>query len=145
VSVILAQAGLELLATAVLVDRDRRFRSEKWESKPAAWRIRKLLQAATLPLQIPAHMPALLQAKEQHGWHDAADAITAMRNTTTHWSTGKPDLDVDVWIDAERIAIFSLEHAILWSMGYAGTSLRRVDSSVVVGGSMPVPWRLSSE
>ena len=140
VSVIVAQAGLELLATAILVDRDRRFSETKWESKPAAWRLRKLLQSASIQLDLPAKAHALRAAARVHGWHDVADAIAAMRNTVTHWSTGKPDLDIAVWTDAQTVALSSLELSILWALGYIGSSFRRTEGPVMRGASAPVPW-----
>jgi hypothetical protein len=140
VSVIVAQAGLELLATAVLVDRDRRLDEAKWESKPASWRLRKLLQSASIPLAVPAQTAALSEAARLHSWHDIADAIPAMRNTVTHWSTGKPNLDINVWIDVEKVALSSLELSILWALGYTGSSFRRIDGPVMAGASTPVPW-----
>ena len=137
----LAQAGLELLGTAVYVDRDNLVPAGKWDTKKAAWRIRRLLRDS-VPLDIPKSHRALARAAKTHAWSDGPQAVTALRNTATHWTTGKPAVDKAVWIEASQLSVYYLEMALLSALAYQGRALDRTTRPLMVGGSKPVRWAI---
>ena len=117
VTLTLAQAALELLGTAICVERDNLVPADKWETKKAAWKIRRLLRDR-VPLSIPKAHRALARAAKTHAWSDGPQAVTALRNTVTHWTTGKPTVDTAVWIEASQLSVYYLEMALLSALDY---------------------------
>ena len=61
VTLTLAQAALELIGTAICVDRDKLVAWSKWDRKSADWRIRRLLNGC-VPTAIPKSSKALRAA-----------------------------------------------------------------------------------
>jgi hypothetical protein len=143
VTLTLAQAALELLGTAICVDRDTLVPADKWETKKAAWKIRRLLRSR-VPLDIPKAHRALARAAKTHAWSDGPQAVTALRNTVTHWTTGKPTVDNAVWIEASQLSVYYLEMALLSALDYHGRALDRTTRPLIVGGSKLVPWATRS-
>ncbi len=144
VTLTLAQAALELLGTAVCVERDSVVAPDKWESAKAAWRIRRLLRSR-VPLGVPSTYKALTVAAKAHGWSDGPAAVTALRNTVTHWTTGKPAVDAKVWTEASQLSVYYLEMALLSALGYRARALDRTARPILTGGSTTVPWALSDD
>jgi hypothetical protein len=144
VTLTLAQAGLELLATAILVERDQTFSADKWNDEKAAWRLRKILQAASISLKIPNECKDLRKARKMHGWNDGVDATVNMRNTVTHWSTGKPKVDANAWIEVSQLSLQYLELCILWALGYSGSAFNRIEGPIQPGCSSKIPWHSSN-
>ena len=66
--------------------------------------------------------------------------MIAMRNTVTHWTTGRPDVDARVWAEAAQLAVHYLEMALLRSLHYTGRAFDRTVRPLWVGGSTRVPW-----
>ena len=95
---------------------------------------------ASIPLKYPKECRGLAATAKHNGWGDTADAITEMRNTVTHWTTGKASVDGRAWIDARQLAIQYLELSILWSLGYQGKTFDRIRGPLSPGCGVRVPW-----
>jgi len=135
----LSQAALELLGTAVVVDRDQTIPFPKWDKQNAAWRVRRLLRG-TIPLSVPKNLATLNQPSATHAWGDGPTAVANLRNTVSHWTTGKPRVDTQVWVESAQLALHYLEMALLSSIGYTGRAIDRTVQPISAGGSTRVPW-----
>ena len=83
-AITLTQTALELLASALLVDKHKWVSSDGYEKLTAADRLRLLFAWAGIPTAIPAGLGDLEAAAKADNWPDAPTAMTAIRNTITH-------------------------------------------------------------
>jgi hypothetical protein len=126
-SMVLAQAGLELLAWA----KDRC--DKGWASK----RIRALLRQvapeknseALIP--VPASLPALCALAKARRWEDGPRAVAEVRNGIVHpgkaSTTYGPDVSTEAHIEALMLALWYLELGLLRLLGHDRQYLCRVD------------------
>lgn len=137
-----AQAGLELLAWAVLVEREQWLHHDA--RLDAAGRIRLLLRWAGIPTGIPdefAELGAWCGARISEDL-DGPRAITFVRRTLVHPPKKAADWpDHEVLHLAWRLALGYLELAMLRVLGYDGVyASRHYLEGRWVGTVEPVPW-----
>jgi hypothetical protein len=113
---------------------------EKWDRQRADRRLRRTIRGVTTHT-LPRSFKALTAAAKTHGWGDGPAAITAMRNTVSHWTTGKPNVDVHVWADTSQLALHYLELALLHSLNYTGRAFDRTTKPLSPGTAPTVPWK----
>lgn len=122
-----AQAGLELLAWAELVQDAKLYSERDYKSRTAADNFRELLNRKNIPVAIPADHPHLLSvgvvlaANGGFVGGDGPELLTRMRNCVMHPSSSKPRFSTDQWVDAWRLSRHYLQLAILAFVGYNGT------------------------
>jgi hypothetical protein len=137
----LAQAGLELAAWTHFVPN--RMSKTGFEKLPAADRLRLLLTEANVPLEVPAGLSALeaYAPTTQDGkqpWDDGLQALVEIRNLLVH-PTKKlraPDIPADVVRDAAEMAVWYLQLALMFLLGYRDNYISRVEG----WRQRPVPW-----
>jgi hypothetical protein len=137
IGILLAQAGLELMAWSTFV-RSGRVAPKVFEEWHADRQLRELLTRAKVPMDVPASLVALRgPLPGLAATADAAERIAYVRNRIVHPPRNRRSkmlpsaLIQDVW----RLSLHYLELAILHRAGYAGSTWSRVDEAVV-----PVPW-----
>jgi hypothetical protein len=137
VGIILAQAGLELLAWSTFV-RSGRVAPGAFKDWSAARQFRELLTRARVPMTVPGRLLALGDSLPTLGTAaDAADRVAYVRNRIVHPPRNRRagSLPSELIIDAWRLSLHYLELAILHRARYSGSIWSRVEDAVV-----PVPW-----
>jgi hypothetical protein len=117
---------------------------KKYDKPSAGDRLKDLLAEAMVPLDVPPHLPALLQfaqEKGQNGPLDGPTAVARVRNRLTHPRDASemydpPDLIVQTWV----LLVHYIELLILHWVGYQG----KIQDTSVIGGwagtVSQVPW-----
>jgi hypothetical protein len=139
---ILLQAALERLAWHVLV-RDRCSLSEDGFSKlPTADRLRLLLSALSIPLDLPPGLIELSQTAKAFGWRDGPQAFVETRNQIIHPPKHGRRIRGSSYYDAYRMAKWYLELIILSACGYNGVYSNQTRKERWIGQVDPVPWKV---
>lgn len=146
VAIPMAQAGLEVLAWAVLEQEGWVERGE--DRLDAAGRIRLLLKWAGIPTAIPAHLESLSarsRALGQGNW-DGPRVVTHVRRDLIHAPRRTPEWpNGDTLTEAWRLATWYLELVLLRVIGYEGVyGSRLVTEGRWVGAVDHVPWSMPS-
>lgn len=142
--IILAQAGVELLAWVLLDDGCNQPVGE--EKRPpkvdAGERIRQLLERAGIPTDIPAGMTELAAFATTVSATNAPEAVTRLRNLLVHprRKAGLYGAPSDTLIEAWRCIVWWLELLILSELDYNGAYASRLIEKRWVGTVEPVPW-----
>lgn len=144
-AIVLQQAAFELLAWTLLVE-DRKVLSDDGIQKLwASDRIRRMLSACDIPLEIPTRLDDLLKVAKAENWQDGPRATTEIRNAIVHSSPKKrarilahgPDARTDTWI----LGQWYLELVLLKLIGFTGRYSNRLSRGVCRGEEVePVPW-----
>ncbi|HKF87021.1 MAG TPA: hypothetical protein VKB85_02985, partial [Propionibacteriaceae bacterium] len=120
----------------------RRLTEQKWRSENAAWRIRRLLIRAGVPLHVDPHRTAELASyAKSNGGGDGPGALVAVRDAITHPKDrrhlyGPPAL----LSEASRLAARYLDLLVLRRVGYNGHINDRTKFPRPDWESEPVPW-----
>lgn len=140
----LAQAGLELLAWTILNQEASEGQAAWVEGgrDAAATNLRNLLRWAGIPEQVPPELPALETLRQTHGWDDAAQVPSWLRNQIAH---PKPRPDVpgpphEVLWQGTQLAVWYLELVLLRRLGYHGRYGCRLEPGRSAGETRPLPW-----
>jgi hypothetical protein len=135
-AVVMAQAGLELLAWATLV------RSERWidpaQRMTTASRLRLLLKWGSIPSDIPDELPSLQAAASKvagSGLRDGPFAVSWVRNSRVHPREENEQVTMSVLSEAWCLALSYYELVLLKILHFDGDYIDRVRS---VRG--PLPW-----
>lgn len=128
-SIVLAQAGLELLASR-RISTEMKLSEKGRERLDATDQLRLLLAGTELPLDIPPGLPEL-----SRGVFSGPEAVTKARNEAVH-PTERPRLTKAQTVEAQAIAIWYLEMLLLRMMGHDGEYWDRLQKE-----NRPVPWR----
>ncbi len=106
-------------------------------------RLRLLLSEAKIPLEVPAGLSALeTYAPTTTGgkskWSDGPQALTEIRNLLVHPTKPLRALDIPgaVMHDTANLAIWYLQLALMFLVGYEDTYVSRVEG----WQKRPVPW-----
>ena len=149
-SIILAQAGFELLGWTYLVEEKQALSDRAYEILPAADKLRLLLTMCGIPAAIPASLSKLATAAKAAGnqWRDGPQAITEVRNALVHGSPAKreklfgTDETASVVHQAWTLSLWYLELLMLRLCGYQGKYSNRVAGAKWSGEEVEaVPWR----
>jgi hypothetical protein len=139
--VILAQAALEKLGWAYLVDDVQAvtaaaFKSRAW---PAVRKITELMTHMHIPIEIPAQLRGLNRVAKMYGWANGPAALVGIRNDLVHaerkYKRGYGNPLADAWFLAQRY----IEMVILHLANYNGHYTDRI-SAKWVGEITKVPW-----
>lgn len=132
--IVVAQAGLELVAWARLVGEGR-WTDSAFKDANAETRIRALLDLSGIPLEVPPRFWHLREAVAGSGM-DAATAITRARNSIVHPVEKEPFLKRVVRVDAHRVSLQLLELTLLNWIDFDGSYADRSDFHAIER----VPW-----
>jgi len=146
-SIILAQAGFELLGWTYLVESRSALSEKGYESLAAVDKLRLLLTMLQIPVDIPATLPTLAATAKAAGnnWEDGPQALTEIRNALVHGSPAKrrkvfdnhPDLVHEAW----NLSLRYLELMILRLCDYNERYSNRVSGAKWKGEEVEaVPW-----
>jgi hypothetical protein len=138
-SIILAQAGLESLAWANLIEKQRIISHDGFKKLSSADRIRVLVNAMEVNADFPPR-GHLRQLAEKRKWNVPAWALIEVRNRLVH-PTKVDELDGqgDAINDAYELAVHYLELALLFTCDYQGAFTNRLTTKIR-GNAEPVPW-----
>lgn len=142
----MAQAGLELLAWAILKeDPITAAESVPWhrDNGAAAKNIRELLTWAGIPSTVPTELPDLvLELRAHEGWNDAAHLVPWLRNQVVHprLRDGRFGPKQEVVLAGWQLACWYVELVLLRRLGYTGRISNRLEPDHWVGQTIPVPW-----
>lgn len=142
----MAQAGLELLAWAILEeDPITAAGSGPWhrDKGAAAKNVRELLTWAGIPSAVPAELPDLARELQGHeGWKDAAHLVPWLRNQVVHpgLRDGLFGPKQEVVLAGWTLACWYVELLLLRRLGYTGRISNRLTVDHWVGQTVPVPW-----
>ncbi|MGQ0848032.1 MAG: hypothetical protein ACT4OP_02725 [Actinomycetota bacterium] len=141
--VMLAIAGLEYWAWVNLV-LSHRVPAKKFSNKGAAWRIRKVLREAGVPLEVPTGLDGLRQLAQQENL-DGPAAVVHVPNLIVHPKDAKAPYVIDglVW-QAAQLLMEHGELVLLQRIGYRGRFMRRYPPNSWAHSSESVPWALPS-
>jgi hypothetical protein len=144
-SIILAQAGLELLAWTVLVEDGKIISQSGFNDLPASDKIRLLLSRCGIPLELPSELTALKALAKEYNWSDGPECLVGFRNAVVH-PQAKNRQKVG---KASSVAIFEIWSLGLWYLGlillrlfdYTGLYLNRLKRDCYYSDAVePVPW-----
>jgi len=138
IALVIAQATLELLAWAVLVERQQVISRTGFKKLETSATLKRLLDNSGIPIEIPAGLPKLSAEAADRQWENGPHVITSLRNAVVHptWNRhtglGIPDLP---WQDAARLSLWYVELILLRFLEYAGPYRNRLTFS-----EETVPW-----
>jgi hypothetical protein len=142
-SIILTQAGFELLAWQVLVQDSQLLSEENFHSLNAEGQVRVLLGHLGIPLLIPSGLGELIRLGKELNWSCGPQALVAIRNQLVHPAKKRGKTTRahkypyhDAWLLGQHL----LELCILRLCEYNGTYIDRT-SSGVIPEPIPVPWK----
>ena len=146
-SLVLGMAALELLGALIVVDRDEAMSAGHYDRLSGSQKVRKLLEALTLPTDVPQRYEALSRFAKKNGNWDSAQALAELRNGFVHakeerrrivfGSDGKA-----ATFGAWQLSLWYQELALLRFLEYRGNYSNRTTASWV-SHVEPVPWSQS--
>ena len=133
--IILLQAALELLAWQYFILDSPAQAPKQFLKTPASDRMRLLLQACGIPINIPTELTDLASVAAQRHWQDGPKALAGVRNQLVHPGThqGMP------YYDAWRLAEWYVELVLLHMLSFQGEYSNRIKHRWV-GEVERVPW-----
>jgi hypothetical protein len=141
--IILAQAALELLAYAYVVEDTGLLSAKGFKDLWASDKLRLLFVSKGIPTNIPAEckqMIALTRGKKAGlDWKDLPHALTEIRNSLVHPDHKHRHKLGTAYVDAWKASLWVLELAILGICGYVGTYSNRLKHRMA-GSVEDVPW-----
>lgn len=142
-SVVLAQAALELLAWAVIVDERGREDAKVFRKAHAAEKIRKLLRELQVPTDIPGELAELRNAAYRLNTPTDPEIFVRLRNGIVHSNKSKradiaPIIDSARW-QALQYGLWCIEMVIIRLCKYQGVYSDRLRHKWV-GEVTTVPW-----
>lgn len=140
-AVMMGQTTLELLAWAVLYEREGWLRKEEARIT-ASGRLRLLLKWAGVSANIPETLSSLRELADSESW-DGPRAVTAIRNALVH-PTRETDRYLEVLTDCWMLTGWYQELAILRLLGFTGKYSNRLGSRWI-GAVETVPWQVKPE
>ena len=137
--VMLAIAGLEYLAWVDLVLTGD-VSEKKFSKKGAAWRIRKMLRAAEIPLLVPEDLVGLHELAQQENL-DGPASVVHVRHLIVHPKDPAKPYAIEglVWQAAQLLMEYG-ELLLLRRLDYSGRFMKRYPPSRWAHTSEQVPW-----
>lgn len=114
----------------------------KWRQNGSAWRIRRLMTFAKVPIAInQENSPSLCAYARENGLGDGPAALIAIRDAVTHPKhTGSLYEKQGLVAEASLLGSRYLDLAILNRLGYQGHVADRTMTHGWMGDCEPVPW-----
>jgi hypothetical protein len=137
--IILLQATLERFAWHLLVREQEALSEPGFSRLTAADQLRLMLNALSLPKQVPAGLEELVTFAKANGL-DAAEAFTRVRNRIVHPPKLRAKDELLPYYDAYLLGRWYAELAVLASCGYRGKYSNRTRKEQWVGQTEDVPW-----
>lgn len=112
----------------------------KVNRKKMAWRIRRLLEALDVPIDVP---PELAELRSWRKGDDGPRVITELRHSIIHPTSLDHvfDLPGSLKLDVLNLAMWYADLALLHLLDYQGDHLRRAQPlPIFEGRGEPVPW-----
>lgn len=144
-SIILVQAAFELLAWTLLVEEKKLLSEDGFQKLPAMDKIRILLAACKIPLELPPELPHLGAMARAFSYQDGPQAFTEFRNGLVHPNPDKrariltnrtPEL-----CEASFLGLWYLELVLLWLCNFNERYSCRLVSGVFRTEALRlVPW-----
>ena len=146
-SIILTQAGLELLSSILLLEKKNLAGKPKkeFEDKNAADKIKQLLGEFQIPHNVPSSLSELGQLIKDHNLSDGAHAFTWIRNKIVHpsYSNRKKlfDSSSPAKVEAWELGLWYLELILLRLFDYQKSYVNRLQKGLKYpGDTESVPW-----
>jgi hypothetical protein len=135
----LAIAGLEYLAWVDLVLTGG-VSEKKFSNKGAAWRIRKMLRGARIPLLVPEELVGLHELAQQENL-DGPASVVHVRHLIVHPKDPAKPYAIEglVWQAAQLLMEYG-ELLLLRRLDYSGRFMRRYPPNRWAHTSEQVPW-----
>ena len=145
-TLILAQAAFELIAWNALVKGAQPISKSAFDKLTAEGELRKMLELACVPLDIPKTLTALAALAAASGWADGPKSLVGVRNALVHPTKEKNEKSIDRLdgmnlFEASVLSLWYLELLILYIAGYSGDYSNRTIRTGFRGQEVePVPW-----
>jgi hypothetical protein len=143
-AMILVQTALERLAWHILVRVRHSISGRKFADLPAAVQLRRVLDACSVPLDLPSKLGELTKAakgqKDEQDWADGPQTFVAMRNQLVHPGKRKRVKGGRAYYEALQLGKWYLELILLRSCGFNGSYACRLNIPMWIGGVEPLPW-----
>lgn len=138
--IMLVQATLEYLSwVKYVLSGARSGRAHK--SIPNHDHLRELLAAASIPMDIPAALPALQQFAIDESLADGPEVVTRLRNRLVHPKDAREPYRIrHLVLQAWQLSMQYGELLLLHELGYRGQFCRRVPPREWAHEREPVPW-----
>jgi hypothetical protein len=142
VSVVLAQAALELLAWVILVEKQQRFSRGSFKNLSATEQLTHLLDWIGVSPKLPSAAPNLRKFAWTQGWRSGPSALVGLRRGIVHperraksyRSTGLQRYE------ARLLSLWYVELTFLRLVNYDGPYANRLRSTGWEGQTETVPW-----
>lgn len=144
-SIVLVQVAIELLAWTYLVEESKTLGEKQFGKISAAEKLRRLLSAAKISLEVPKILPELSKLALSSSWKDGPEALTKIRNGLVHPLPTKRRAILDAppiaVYEATSLSLWYLEMLLLWIIDYRGKYSNGLMREVFRGEEvMQVPW-----
>jgi hypothetical protein len=133
--IILLQAALELLVWQYFILDGHAPAPKQFLKTPASDRMRLLLQACGIPINIPTELTDLVNVAAQRHWQEGPKALAGVRNQLVHPGTHQKMSYYDAW----RLAEWYVELVLLHMLSFQGEYSNRIKHRWV-GEVERVPW-----
>ena len=146
-SIVLAQTGLELLTWILLVEDQKKFSANNFNSKKnAAERLKELLKHIGVNDAIPPTLINLSVIAPTQGWTNGPGALTGLRNAIEHPNrrSGSSSVSWEARCDLLSLSLWYLELGLLHLFSHQGRYANRTSAARFVGQDVEiVPWEPS--
>jgi len=143
-AIILLQAALERLAWYILVQHRRAISDDGFLKLPAADKFRLLLDACSIPLQIPVLLTQLTKAAKaqnaEQDWIDGPQAFVSVRNQLVHPRKPRRLKGARAYYEVLQLGKWYLELVLLRTFGFNGQYANRLKIPRSHGDVELVPW-----
>lgn len=148
-ALILAQAGLELLAWVNVGSGLTGAKREKFDNSPAKKKIRMLLKKCGIACDIPRQLSELSRFARSQDWHDGPASLAEIRNVLVHSNPAHTsrlqNIPANIRSEVWSLTLWYFELALLWSFNYLGTYRNRVTTrNWFRDPAEQVPWTATS-
>jgi hypothetical protein len=138
-SIIMIQAGLELLYNWIIVEKKNIIIGEDADKISASNKIRLLISQINIESNIPNSLQNLTRFAKDHNLTDAPGVFAEIRNSIVHSRKNKRDIlkkaDKFTRAEARNLGLWYIELLLLNTLGYTGKYLNRCNQKNEL-----VPW-----
>jgi len=147
-SVVLSQMALETMSWACLVENSGTVSERGFRRLQASDQIGLLMRQTEISLDVPSQLVDLRGYATEENCSRGPDALTSLRNAFVHPSKKKRERALAtsnlVPHQAVELAVWYIELALLWVIGYQGRYHNRITAKAVAEAG-PVPWANTDE
>jgi len=139
-AIVLVQAALERLAWHILIKVRRAISEDGFSRLAAADQLRLVLNACSIPSELPGVLVELGSAAKAENWADGPKAFVAVRNQIVHPVKRQKVKGGRAFFEALQLGKWYLELILLKSFRFNGDYACRLNIPRWVGSVEPVPW-----